>query len=160
MKQAFASISSIALLYGVALGQTAEVPPTFDIADVHVSPHILNPNLRGGVLRGDGFEMHQANMVDLIRTAYGIDADKVLGGPSWLEWDRFEVIAKAPAGTSPETAKLMLQALLSDRFKLVIHKDAHPLPAFGLSVPKGGAPKLKVANDSGETGCKNTVSPT
>lgn len=154
------SCVAIALLSSAVFGQSADTTPTFEIGDVHVSPHILNPNMRGGVLRGDRFEMHQASMVDLIRTAYGIDADKVLGGPSWLEWDRFEVIAKAPAGTLPETAKLMLQALMADRFKLVLHKDTHPLPAFGLTVGKGGSPKLKEADGSGESKCKYTVSPT
>ena len=75
-------------------------------------------------------------MVDLIRTAYGVDADKVLGGPSWLESDRFDVIAKAPPSATPETAKLMLQALLAERFKLVVHTDSHALPGFVLTVGK------------------------
>src|SRR5579863_411454 len=155
------SCVTIALLSSVAFGQapTADTTPTFEIADVHVSPRTLNPNMRGSVLRGDRFEMHQANMVDLIRTAYGVDADKVLGGPAWLEWDRFEVIAKAPAGTSPETAELMLRALLADRFKLVLHKIRHRLRPSGLTVGKSGPPKLKEADGSGESGCKFTVSP-
>jgi uncharacterized protein (TIGR03435 family) len=44
-------------------------------------------------------------MVDLIRIAYGIEAEKVAGGPSWLELDRYTVIAKAPAGTSVVNAR-------------------------------------------------------
>jgi len=36
--------------------------------------------MQGGVLRGDRYEMRQATMVDLVRTAYGVDADKVIGG--------------------------------------------------------------------------------
>jgi uncharacterized protein (TIGR03435 family) len=47
----------------------------------------------------------------------------------------------------------MLQALLADRFKLVVRKDVKPLPAFVLSVGKG-QPKLKPANDPGEPGCR------
>jgi uncharacterized protein (TIGR03435 family) len=49
-----------------------------------------------------------ATMVDLIRIAYGVDANRVFGGPSWLEWDRFDVIAKAPQSTPAATIKLML----------------------------------------------------
>ena len=75
-------------------------------------------------IRSGRYELHNATIVDLIRTAYGIDADKVLGGPTWLEYDRFDVLAKIPAKVPPPDAlKQMLQSLLADRFKLVVHKD-------------------------------------
>jgi uncharacterized protein (TIGR03435 family) len=47
------------------------------------------------VLRAGRYEIHNANMVDLVRTAYGVDAENVVGGPNWVEYDRFDVIAKA-----------------------------------------------------------------
>src|ERR1700683_2978598 len=128
----FIALVSIALVSAAIFGQGAATPPTFEIADVHVSPHTLTPNLRGGVLRAGRYELRQATMVDLIRTAYGVDADKVLSGPSWLESDRFDVIAKAPPSANAETVKLMLQALLAERFKLVVHADSHALPGFVL----------------------------
>ena len=62
-------------------------------------------------------------MVDLISSAYGVDPDKVLSGPNWLELDRFDILATAPAGASPEALKTMLQALLADRFQLKVHID-------------------------------------
>ena len=131
----------------------AVTPPAFDIADVHASPKTLTPRMSGGVLRGNRFDIRQASIVDLVRTAYGVDADKVLGGPSWVELDRFDVLAKAPAKTSPEDAQRMLQALLADRFKLVVRQDSKPMPAFVLSMGKG-KPKLKEADGSGEPGCR------
>src|ERR1700733_11800186 len=106
--QSIAGISFVTLLSGTAHGQAPDTPPTFDIADVHVSPHTLRPNMTGGVLLGGRYQLLNATTVDLIRTAYSVDADKVLGGPSWLESDRFDVIAKAPPSTSPEKLKLML----------------------------------------------------
>jgi uncharacterized protein (TIGR03435 family) len=63
------------------------------------------------------------------------------------------VIAKVPDGTTPATAKVMLQALLADRFGLVIHKDTRPVPRYVLSVGKGGS-KLKPASGSGKDGCQ------
>src|ERR1700689_3214052 len=107
MRQVLAGLSFVALLSGAAWAQAT----AFDIADVHVSPKTLTPNMSGGVLRGTRFEMRQATMGDLVRVAYGVDADKVVGGPSWLEIAQFDVFAKAPASTPPDTAKLMLQAL-------------------------------------------------
>jgi uncharacterized protein (TIGR03435 family) len=98
-------------------------------------------------------------MLELITTAYGIDAEKVLGGPNWLEFDRFDVIAKAPPSTSPENLRLMLQGLLADRFKLVVHMDSKPIPAFILSLGKG-KPKIKESDGSGPTGCQTPDVPT
>jgi uncharacterized protein (TIGR03435 family) len=154
MRQAVRGIGLIALFLGAAFGQgIVTAPSAFDIADVQVSPKTLNPRMSGGVLRGTRFEMKQATMVDLVRVAYSVDADKVLGGPSWVELDRFDVLAKAPANTSAETAKLMLQTLLADRFKLELRPESKPMPAFVLSLG-AGKPKLKVADASGEPGCR------
>src|SRR5262245_39318937 len=74
-------------------------------------------------------------------------------GPNWLEFDRFDVFAKVPNNTPPETLKLMLQALLADRFKLVVHNDTRPLSGFVLTIGKS-KPKLKEADASGKTGCQ------
>ena len=146
-------IAYIALLAsGVAVAQSPATP-AFDIADVHLSVHAANPNMQGGVLRAGRYEIRQATMVDLIRTAYGVDADKVLGGPSWLESDRFDVIAKAPTSATQDTVKLMLQALLADRFKLVVHMDSKPMSAFVLGVGNG-KPKLKPAEGSSNASCQ------
>ena len=64
-------------------------------------------------------------MLDLIRTAYGLDGDKILGGPAWLDYDRFDVIGQNPFASAVhlDTLKSMLQALLAARFKLTLHKD-------------------------------------
>jgi uncharacterized protein (TIGR03435 family) len=137
---------------------TAQARPQFEIADVHVSATSTTaiPNMRGGGIRAGMYQIQNATMVDLIKTAYGIDADQVVGGPSWLELDRYDVFAKAPASTSADKAKLMLQALLADRLKLVLHRDSRPLPGFALTVGKGGARKPKKADGSGSSGCKWT----
>jgi uncharacterized protein (TIGR03435 family) len=83
----------------------------------------------------------------LISLAYDIDNDKILAGPSWLDMVRFDVSARAPARSSPEDAKLMLQTLLAQRFSLKIHKDSKELPGFVLSTG-AGKPKLKPAADA------------
>src|SRR5260370_39578040 len=115
MLRVFAGISLAAFLCVSVFGQSADKPPAFDIADVHSSAHSTNPNMTGGVLRAGRYELRKATMVDLIRTAYGVDADSVIGGSSCVEPDRLDVIAKAPPTTSPETGNLMLQALRGDR---------------------------------------------
>lgn len=159
MKRTLAAISLCALLSSALFGQsTAGQPPTpkptFDIADVHATPRTNNPNLfmTGGVLRGGRYDLRKATMLDLIRTAWNVDPAIVLGGPNWLETDRFDIVAKAPPSTSPDNIRLMLQALLADRFKLVLHNDIKPMPAFALTVGKT-KPKLKEA-EGPSTGCQ------
>jgi uncharacterized protein (TIGR03435 family) len=88
------------LLAGLAYGQSAEPLPTFDAVDVHVSPKSINPQTAGGFIRGGRYQFRNATMVDLISSAYSVDGDKVLGGPSWLESDRFDILAKTPASTT------------------------------------------------------------
>jgi uncharacterized protein (TIGR03435 family) len=156
----FTGISLVAILSSLAFGQSNGTSPKFDVADVHPSARAANPYtyLSGGVLRGGRYDLHKATMLDLVRIAYGVDPDKVLGGPNWLELDRFDVDAKAPPDTPPETVKLMLQALLAERFKLALHNDTRPMPAFTLTAGKG-KPKLREAEGSGESGCQSPPQP-
>src|SRR5947207_12464879 len=103
-----------------AYGQASETSPSFEAADVHASPRSANPNVQslGGFVRGGRYQFRNATMLDLIVSAYGVEPEKVLGGPSWLETDRFDILAKAPASATNAAAKLMLRSLLGDRFKL------------------------------------------
>jgi uncharacterized protein (TIGR03435 family) len=90
-------------------------------------------------------------MVDLVATAYGLNQDEVLEGPAWLEEDRFDIFAKLPPNSTKETQKAMLQTLLADRFKLVVHLDKRPMPALALTVGKKAL--LKESDGSGEPNC-------
>src|SRR6516162_6213582 len=126
-----------AFLLGAAFGQTAD---RFEAADVHASPHTdnnFNLFMRGPQTRAGRYEIRTATMVDLISTAYGVDGDKVYGGPNWLEMDRYDVTGKLPEGpSSKEKQRAMLQTLLTERFSLVAHTDKKPMPAYIMTVPK------------------------
>src|SRR5665213_1440042 len=77
---------------------------------------------RGGPGTDDPGQMtfNNASIGDLIQSAYNVKSYQVTG-PGWLETVRFDVIAKVPAGTTKEASRIMLQHLLADRFKLVLH---------------------------------------
>ena len=147
----------VALLAGAAFGQSTD---RFEAADVHVSPHSDNNFslfMRGPQTRAGRYEIRTATMVDLISTAYGVDGDKVYGGPNWLEMDRFDVTAKLPAGAAPDRQKAMLQALLAERFHLVAHPDSRPMPAYIMTA--GKRPLLKNADAAAEKGCQGKPRP-
>jgi uncharacterized protein (TIGR03435 family) len=150
-----AYVSCFALLSCASFGQSTGTAPKFEAADVHIASQTLNRFMRGGNLHGSRYEIRNASMVDLITEAYGVDDDKVLGGPTWLEMDRFDVIANAPPKSTPESLKLMLQSLLAERFKLVVRQESKPMPAYALTVGKHLL--IKEADGSGETGCKQSL---
>ena len=113
--------------------------PKFGIADVRVSKtsHFAVQSF-GGVLRDGKYVNRDATMLELIEGAYSVTDDSVAGGPGWLSSDLFNIVAKVPEGTTQATAKLMLQALLADRFQLVVKQEIRPVPRYVLSVDKGG----------------------
>jgi uncharacterized protein (TIGR03435 family) len=159
MMRMFARVTLLLLLSTPVFAQSDSAPapatPVFQIADIHPSPARRNPFMEGSTtLRGDRLVYHQATMLDLVAGAYSLDPKMVTGGPSWLETNRFEVIAKTAPTTSKDDVKRMLQSLLADRFKLVVHNGTAPLPAYVLSVGKGGKPKLKEGDSSADSDCK------
>jgi uncharacterized protein (TIGR03435 family) len=131
----------------IAFAQSQETIP----ADVRVSPKALNQYARTNAPRGGRYELRNASMLDLVRIAYGFDSDKVLGGPSWLEMNRYDVTVKVPANATQDTANTMLQSVLEDRFRLVTHKDTKPLPTWVLTM--GRKVLMKESNGDGDTGC-------
>lgn len=127
--------------------------PVFEVVDVHASPH---PNFMritsAGRLVGERYTIRQATMPQLIAAAYDEDSSAVTGGPTWLDMERYDVTAKAPAGTPPATLKLMMRAMLKDRFKLAVHEGTAPMPAYVLRVAKG-QPNLKESDGTTDSAC-------
>ncbi len=144
--------AAIACLSFAISAQTLTPPPTFTVADVHPSPHRASPEVRGGLLKDGHYILRDATMVDLITRAYKVDPVNVQGGPSWIEFDRYDIFAKAPATTSQDAASPMLRSLLAYRFKLTAHTAIKPSPAFVLSI--GKTSKLRQSDGSGQEGCQ------
>ncbi len=163
MMRTVVSVALFAILSASAFAQSADTPPAnvtaaaaspkFVIADIHASPHHRFPFMMGPRLRGDRYVLQQAPMRDLVGLAYGVNPGYVKGGPSWLETDRYDIVAKMPPETTPDEAKLMLRDLLENRFKLVARETTAPAPANGLTVEKDKL-KMKQSDGSGDAGCK------
>jgi uncharacterized protein (TIGR03435 family) len=112
--------------------------------------------MRGGQLRGTRYEVRNATMVDLIRTAYNVQPEKITGGPTWLEWNRFDIAALAPEKTPPDRLREMLKTLLAERFKLAVREDTVTTTAMALKVK--GTHKLKESSTAGG-GCQGQGAP-
>ncbi len=128
--------------------------PKFEIADVHPSTTLRGfVQSFGGVVREAFYINREATMLDLIKAAYDVTDDDIAGGPGWVSYDLFDVVARVPAGTTTAGANQMLQSLLSERFGLVVRRETRAVPRYVLSVGKSGA-KLKRGDPSGMPECK------
>ena len=148
-------IFRVIALTGLALSvfaQGTDSASRFEVADVHPSARRDATEASGGLMRGGRYLLRHATILDLVRTAYGVDPNQVLGGPNWLDLDRFDIRAKVPAGTTATTVKPLLQALLAERFGLVAHRDTKPVQSWALTA--GKHPLLRRSDGSGESGCR------
>jgi hypothetical protein len=80
MKRGMAGAVLVNCAAVLAFCQAAGRPAAFEAAGVYVSPKVEFPRLRINPVRNGRYEIRNATMVDLIGAAYGLDADRVIGG--------------------------------------------------------------------------------
>lgn len=95
-------------------------------------PRITMTNRPGG-----GWDGINVTLGMLLRFAYQVQDFQVVGGPSWLYSERFDVLFKAeppPAGAAPTPNRfgLVMRSVLADRFNLRVHSEMRELPVFAL----------------------------
>ena len=76
----------------------------------------------------------RASLKDLIGLAYDIERFQIVGGPNWLEQQRYDVDAKTETPASHAEILQMLRSLLQHRFNLKAHSDSQPMAVYALIV--------------------------
>ena len=142
-------VSAIVLVC-VASAVSAQSPDSslsFEVASVKAAAPQGNGRMmmggRGGPGTNDPGRYTTTNMPLklLLAQAYNVK-DHQITGPSWLDSERYDIVAKVPPGATKEQFRVMLQNLLIERFKITLHRETKELPIYTLSVGKNG-PKLK-----------------
>jgi uncharacterized protein (TIGR03435 family) len=77
----------------------------------------------------------------IILEAYHLHDYQLAAGPDWVGTERFALEGKAETAANEDQLRLMLQTLLSTRFRLVVHRETREMPVWALTVDKGG-PRL------------------
>jgi uncharacterized protein (TIGR03435 family) len=148
-------------LFAVAAGSLAAQIPEFDAASV-------KPSAGGGrkslIASPSRITFSNVTMRDCLMAAYDVK-DYQISGPDWMRTERFDIVATIPAaasdGPAPEntmpgsvvltgTMRLMLQKLLTDRFRMTIHREKRDLPVYAMVVGKNGT-KLKETENPGKS---------
>jgi uncharacterized protein (TIGR03435 family) len=137
------------LLWAVLRAQT---PAKFEVASIklvpgsHPPPDAFELNLMKPSVRNGRFTMSNTPLSLLIQFAYNVKDTELQGGPSWISADRYEIVAKAEGEATLEQIRPMVQALLTDRFKLTLRRESREVSVYELSVAKG-RPKIAAAKE-------------
>jgi uncharacterized protein (TIGR03435 family) len=92
------------------------------------------------------FAVANVSLKVLISYGFNVQGSDISGDPAWVASDKYDVTAKAAtANVSLDQYRLMLQALLTDRFKLAAHRETKERNGFLLVTAKGG-PKIAAAD--------------
>jgi uncharacterized protein (TIGR03435 family) len=127
--------------------------PAFEVASVKQNKSASSSSRLA--FTSDGVTIENVTLLHIIRAAYGmfnaVD-DEFIGVPGWAKTENFDIEAKVDDADVEEFQKLnfdkrqlMVQALLTDRFKLRAHHETRELPVYELVVAKNG-PMLQVSN--------------
>ncbi len=94
---------------------------------------------------GGRFNEKATSLEFLLEWAYGILPPQHSQGPAWMKNDRYDILAKAQGNPSDDQMKLMVRALIDQRFKLRMHRERREAPVivalFVKSAPKLFPPK-------------------
>ena len=131
---------ALILLTSAELRTNAAQQPAFDV--VSVKPNVSGDERSASYVQPGGrYTASNVTLRMLIKTAYQVHDDQIVGGPDWMETARFDVNGKA-ADTTPtamafiDLARLMLRRALEDRFNLTLVRDRREIPVYGLVVAR------------------------
>src|SRR5579862_7074000 len=160
MRRLFIGACTIAL-FTVSHKLASQSPDTrprfeeFEVATIKPTP----PDWKGGryirMTSPQRFFAPNFSVRALIAAAYGLSPPVIVGGPGWLDTDRYDIAAVTPGDVRPnlDEQMAMLRKLLIERCKLTFHREEREFSVYALTVNRNG-PKLKAstapANDPPE----------
>jgi len=129
-----------------ARAQDAASRPRFEVASIRLNTS--NDPASWNDLSGANVVFRNYTFGSILLTAFMVDRLN-LEAPAWLYDQRFDITARVPdEKASLDQRRQMLQALLMDRFGLVVHHEAKTRSGFALVVAKNG-PKIQPVEDVG-----------
>ena len=158
-------LAAAALLIAVHGRAQTTVPasklPAFDTASI--KPSAADTPLKVDFAAGGRLTISHGTLRFLIKIAYDVTDQQILGGPGWINSRRFDLQGKplTPFGGDPTNmtpdqilvfhrpTRLRLQRLLADRFQLELQQVSQPMQIFALVPGKNGA-KMKASSTAGD----------
>jgi uncharacterized protein (TIGR03435 family) len=127
----------------------ADAKPVFEVATIKPSA----PDEQGHyfIVRGGQFVTANTTLLDLIKFAYGVQEKQVTNLPDWGSSQKLDFTGKPdiPGTPNPDQLRHMVQQTLAERFQLKMHDEKRDMPAYVLTVAKGGEKMEKAPADAG-----------
>jgi len=133
------TVTSGLLLFGLALSAGAQnqpvagAAPRFEVDSVR--PHRVADDVIFAHEFHDGGRFTAVGTLRmLIRAAYRLQDFQLVGGSGWMDDERFAIDARAGRDATPDEMRVMLRALLKERFGLAIRSERRDAPVYALRV--------------------------
>jgi uncharacterized protein (TIGR03435 family) len=125
----------LSMVLSAAWIHAAQAPLAFEAASVKVN-RSGDSRRSLGPAPGGRFLAVNNTVRDLVPFAFGIPQStaslRIVGGPTWIDDDRFDINAKVEGAWTPQQMSDMLRALLVDRFHLAAHRETREMPTYAL----------------------------
>ncbi|MDR3700175.1 MAG: TIGR03435 family protein, partial [Candidatus Sulfopaludibacter sp.] len=134
MKARFIGLANALLASALLVfGGNAQQAPRQEFEVASIKPTGIDPNQIGQLamsgrikvgaqIHGSTAEYTFMTLRQLVTEAFQAMPFQIVC-PDWFMKDRFDIVAKMPAGAGTGDAHVMLQSLLEDRFKLTLHRE-------------------------------------
>jgi uncharacterized protein (TIGR03435 family) len=132
--------------------------PKFEAASVKPNKSGDNRAMRRPQV-GGLFSETNYTMRIIITTAFQLTPQQMVAAPEWdrLLGEHFDIEAKAEGDPSKDQINLMLQSLLADRFKLVVHHETRQLPVYALVLSRAGKTGPQLIQHSDDAKCTDAA---
>jgi uncharacterized protein (TIGR03435 family) len=124
-----------ALLVVFSAAPIAQSNPSFDV--ISIKPNRTNQGIPVVAFQPGG-RLIAGNVVvrQVILVAYGLEDVQLIDAPDWTATERFAIEARANDQTPTPTLRLMLRAMLAERFGFVAHPERRELPMYALTMAR------------------------
>ena len=123
----------VALLVAPAtLHAQREQNQTFEVASIKPETRLL----AGGSWTGTRYHEPGTSLRRVIEFAYDLPRVRIEGGPGWIDSEFWEIEAKSPSPATVDEMRVMVKALLTERFRLMTRVESRELSVFDLRVAR------------------------
>jgi uncharacterized protein (TIGR03435 family) len=121
----------LTLLANAAAFAQVSAPRGFEVVSIKLN---TSGGIAGGIRPQPGGRLVMVNapIARLIRIAYPTQSPQLVGAPSWVESERYDVDARAAGQPTEQEMEAMLRALLTERMKLVARVERRQQDVYAL----------------------------
>ncbi len=126
-----------------------DADPDWDVVSVKARDPNDTSNDQSTGMKGRQYTMVNRTVRAMLLFAYGLHKTQIVGGPSWIGTERWDVqgVPDVPGNPNQKQAQILTRKLLAERFGLKAHKETKEMAVYAILVAKGGE---KMARSEGD----------